>query len=165
MSDEQRVFAFILLSLFSSILAITLPASLVTHHSVLITQYSSLLLDSQSRNCRFVFFRIGIREQSLLKLIEFPNFEVGQVTQDRNIANDAGTPAQQRMNQYATLRIDRRLLAVVVCSVKELSASGIHSGQERKALLDGFPFREGVNADVIAGKTGYVKLAAVFLFD
>src|SRR6266536_414897 len=117
MSDEQRVFAFILLSLFSNILAITLPripALLITHHSVLITQYSSLLLDSQSRNCRFVFFRIGIREQSLLKLIEFPNFEVGQVTQDRNIANDAGTPAQQRMNQYATLRIDRRLLAVVV---------------------------------------------------
>ena len=69
------------------------------------------------------------------------------------------------MNQHAALRINRRLLTVVVRSVKELSPSGIHCGEERKTLLDGFPFREGVNADVIAGKTSYVKFFAVFLFN
>ena len=55
-------------------------------------------LDSQSRDSRLVFFRVGIRQHAGLKLVELPNFQISQVTHHRNVADHFRALPQQRMN-------------------------------------------------------------------
>src|SRR5687767_7734954 len=69
------------------------------------------------------------------------------------------------MNQQSTLTIDGSLLAVVVCSIKELAPCRVHSWQEGEALLDRLPFFQRVDANVLAGQAGDVKITALlFLY-
>src|SRR5262249_27493112 len=93
-------------------------------HKVQSTKYKAL--NTKSRDRSFVFFRVRIGEHASLELVELPNFQIGQVTQNRHISQNFRTFAQQRMNQKATLPVDRGLLTVVVRSVKELSSRRIH---------------------------------------
>src|SRR6185503_14894053 len=72
---------------------------------------------------------------------------------------------RQRMNQDPSLRVHRRLLTVVVRSVKELAPGRIHRGQERQPLFDGFPFRHRINAHAFTRQTGHIKRRTVFLFN
>src|SRR5687767_5037673 len=83
-------------------------------------------LDSQPCNRRFVFLGIGICEHALLEPIQLPNFQVRQITEHRDFADNLRALSQQRMNQYATLRVHHRLLTVVIRSVKELASCRVH---------------------------------------
>ena len=56
-------------------------------------------LDSTSRYCCFILFRVGIRQHAGFKLVEFPNLQIGQVTHDSDITDYLCAFAQQRMDQ------------------------------------------------------------------
>src|SRR5438552_16808933 len=74
--------------------------------------------NSQTRDRCLVFLGIRIGKHALLELIQLPNFQVSQITEHRNIADDCGAFSQQRMNQNTTLRIHRRLLTKIIRSIK-----------------------------------------------
>src|ERR1043165_2321893 len=132
------------LAVSSALTAIlNLALQTVLKFSKLLTAYRSLLTtsNSQSGNRGLVFLGIRIREHALLELVQFPNFQVCQITEYRYVAHHLRALSQQRVNQHATLRVHRRLLAVVVRPVKELAPRRIHRRQERQSLFDGFPLR------------------------
>src|SRR5690242_2634115 len=109
------------------------------HHRPVISfkdpSWKSVLIcgsNTQSCNCSLVLFRIRIGKKSSFKLVELPNFQVRQVSKDRDVANNLSALSQQRMNQESSLSVDRCLLSEVVRSVKELSARRIHRSEERR---------------------------------
>jgi hypothetical protein len=68
------------------------------------------------------------------------------------------------MDEDAPLPVQLRLLSVVVRPVKELSSRRVHRRQERQTLLDGFPLRQGEDADAFPGQARDVELRPVLLF-
>src|SRR5215208_6562627 len=132
-------------------------------HKVQSTNYQAL--NTKSRNRSFVFFRVWIGEHPGFELIEFPNFQIGQVAHHCDISDYFRTLAQQRMNQQAALAVQRSLLTKVVRSIKELSSRRIHRGQQRESLLDRLPFRQRVNPDTITLQARDIKVFAVLLVD
>src|ERR1043166_4632635 len=109
--------------------------SLLTAYCSLLTAYCSLFSNTKPRNRRLVLLGIRIREQTLLELVQLPNFQVCQITEYCHIADDLRALSEQRMNQHASLRVHRRLLAVVVRPVKELSSRRIPRRQPTQTLL------------------------------
>src|SRR5204863_10129822 len=86
-------------------------------------------LNTKPGNRRSVLFCIRIGEHARPKLIELPNFEIRQIPKHRDVANNFGALAKQRVNQQAALSVDRRLLSVVIRSIKELAPGRVHRWQ------------------------------------
>ena len=53
-------------------------------HKVQSNKYEAL--NSKSRNCSLVFFRVWIGEHASFELVELPNFQIGQVAKHRHVA-------------------------------------------------------------------------------
>jgi len=68
----------------------------LSFHKVQSTKYKAL--NTKSRDRSFVFFRVRIGEHASFELVELPNFQVGQVAQNRYITQNFRTLAQQRMD-------------------------------------------------------------------
>src|SRR5947209_12385134 len=130
-SSELRVTSDGVTSIGSLILALALSLSTFT-----LCRFS----DSEPRNRRLVFLRIRVGQEATLEALKLPNFQVCQIAQNRHVADDPRRPSQQRVDEHAPLPVHRRLLAVVVRPVKELSSRRVHRGQKRQTLLDGLPF-------------------------
>src|SRR5688500_12229594 len=68
------------------------------------------------------------------------------------------------MNEDTALCIDRCLLPVVICSIKELTSRGVHCGKKGQPLLDRFPFGKRVDSDTVPSQARDIELRAVLFF-
>ena len=69
-------------------------------------QRTKTFLNSKPCDRGLVFFRVGIRKHPGLEFVELPNFQVGQVTHNSDVANDFSAFSQQRMNQHSALAVN-----------------------------------------------------------
>src|SRR4026208_1287214 len=99
------------------------------HHRPAISVKEPSISDSESRNCSFVLFRIGIGKHAGSELVEFPNFQIREIPEHGDVANYFRALTKQRVNQQTPLAIENRLLSVIIRSIKELATGWIHRRQ------------------------------------